>query len=510
MRIRDENKKAGHLLAFTSQKDNEDNFSIFFAIEGLEQFDSLVKVVKGMTECAENLNETYRFDEYSIGDIGQVENVFPEIDRSRLYRFDLDEFLDEESRFISGFCEIEFERLKQKGSPVFPDITTGAMATGPNFYDRREVIERIWNKAGEGKNLLLRAPRRYGKSSLLDHISKNPRGPWRVCVIDLQGGKSPEDFVEEILKGLMRGPSCSGCLPEELRELEVWKQNESRKMELLRAERRAIGRDWKRYAEALFRAMGSAEEPFLLILDEVSFLLEDMIGLHDRPLDRVRDLMSWFRSIRTNSPHVSFILSGSEHLPSFLESFGIVGFLDDLETVHLDLFTIETGREFIFMTLAGKKIVAGSAEIKEITDLMGEPIPYFLQLFLDAIVRKIRERKDSALHGLKEIYYETLLGPESKRYFESIYQQLERYGRYVKDGRLGAGKILNELASSDSIGRDGARTIWRETTGDTDRFDLMLNVLKDDFYIREDNVDGSISFSSKLLKEWWQRHSPTG
>jgi hypothetical protein len=42
MRLRDENQKTGHLLVFISKEERANNFSFFFPVEGLEQFDSLL------------------------------------------------------------------------------------------------------------------------------------------------------------------------------------------------------------------------------------------------------------------------------------------------------------------------------------------------------------------------------------------------------------------------------------------------------------------------------------
>ncbi|EFK12108.1 conserved hypothetical protein, partial [delta proteobacterium NaphS2] len=93
----------------------------------------------------------------------------------------------------------------------------------------------------------------------------------------------------------------------------------------------------------------------------------------------------WFDDIR-KTYDVRFIVSGSEHLPTFLKVFGIDGKLDDLKKETLDLFDKEIAREYIFLILSGRKIVVRNEEIDLIMNLMGNPIPYFLQLFLDVLI----------------------------------------------------------------------------------------------------------------------------
>ncbi len=508
MKLRDETQKTGHLLAFISRDERKDNFSLFFPVEGLAQFDSLFKITDGFERCFEPFKDKYVLNGYSIANIDGVEDAFPEVDKTRMLRFELEEFLTEDFRFIDDFATIILESLVKREHPVFPDIITGPMATGLNFYNRKEKVEEIWNDLQEGKNLLLRAPRRYGKSSLLDRISKIPPSGWRVCYVDLEGGESSEDFVEQILKGMIQKQDCNIYLPRHLSDLQIWKQSEGKKLNTLREERRRIRENWKEYAEALFTKMGSGQERFLLILDEVSFLVEDMISLHKEYKDKVNDLLAWFREVREKAGDLSFILSGSEHLPTFLESFDIEGRLDDLETIHLGLFGRQTAREFIFLALAGKKIVVRSAEIDLILDLMGDPIPYFLQLFLDTLGRFCRERQGLGADEIEAVYYRELLGPGSKRYFESIQKQLERYNRYGERNRAGAERLLDALAVKDSVDRGDIEAIWQDATGSRNKFEVILGILQDDFYIEID--DGQVSFSSKLLKDWWERHAMTG
>ena len=505
MRLRDKTQKTGHLLAFIAREDRSDNFSLFFPVEGLAQFDDLLEITDGF-ECAlEPFKDKYAFNGYSIANIDRVEDAFAEVDRAWMLRFDLVEFLDEDSGFNDKFAQNILERLIKRQYPIFPDIITGAMATGFNFYNRREKVEEIWRSLKDGKNLLLRAPRRYGKSSLLDRISTKALPGWRVCYVDLEGGKSPEDFVELILKGMIREQAFSACLPESLCNLEAWKETEGRKLEIVRRERKRIKENWQEYGEDLFASMGAAGGPFLLILDEVSFLLEDMISLDKAYKENVNEFMAWFSKTREREAGLSFILSGSEHLPTFLKLFGVEGRLDDFETIHLGLFGLQTAREFIRMALAGKGIVVLSKEIEQVLSIMGEPIPYFLQLFLDTLCRICVERKALSAEEIEAAYYGELLGPGSKRYFESIEKQLERYNRYGQRNRAGAERVLNELAVNESVDRRDLEAIWQVTTGSRDRFELMLGILQDDFYVKEDN--GMVFLASKLLKDWRVRHS---
>jgi hypothetical protein len=220
--------------------------------------------------------------------------------------------------------------------------------------------------------------------------------------------------------------------------------------------------------------------------------------------------MTWFRELRTQCNKIQFILSGSEHLPSFLDAFGIDSRLDDLEKVHLDLFYREIAREFIFLALAGQKVAASMREVDLMLALMGNPIPYFLHLFLDAICRTCKEKKSLSSAEIESVYYHHLLGSESKRYFESITRQLERYNRYGRRNTAGAKSILDRLAMAENpVAPEELKIVWQETTGGSEKFKIMLDIMRDDFYLATDE-NQHVFIDSKLIKEWWRKYGIAG
>ncbi len=512
MRLRNEKAETGHLLSFISKRDRSDNFSLFFPVEGLEQFDTLLEVTKGFEKCLKVWPGVYDYMGYSISDYGNIEKTFPEIDTNRIFFFEQCEFLSETSQFIEPFGKALLKRFIQKQNQIFPDIVTGAMAVGSGFYDREANIRKIWELLQNKKNILFRAPRRFGKTSLLNHIARNPHAGWQVCFVDLEGGDSAEKFVEKILMAMLEKECLVPYLPVHLAEQHIYAKTAGEQLAILRKERQAIQKDWKKYAEKLFNQVENSLEDthFLFILDEVSFLIEDMMDQKNDAEDQIKELMTWFHELRKQHNKIRFILSGSEHLPSFLSAFGIDSRLDDLEKAHLDFFDNEIAREFIFLVLAGQKVAAEIREIDLVLTLMGKPVPYFLHLFLDAICRTCKEKKSISSDEIESVYHHHLLGSESKRYFESIIRQLDRYNQYGRRNTAGAKSILGRLAIDEKpVATEELKIIWRETTGSFEQFEIMLEIMRDDFYlVKDENQD--VFIDSKLIKEWWHKYGIAG
>lgn len=478
----------------------------------MEQFDTLLEVTKGFEKCLETWPGMYDYMGYSISDYGGIEKTFPEIDTNRIFIFEQCEFLSETSQFIEPFGKALLKRFIQKQNQIFPNIVTGAMAVGSGFYDREAAIREIWELLQNKKNILFRAPRRFGKTSLLNYIARHPHEGWQVCFVDLEGGDSAEKFIERILAAMLEKECFDPYLPVHLAGQHIYAKTDSEQLAILRKERQTIQKDWKKYAETLFNQVENSLEDtrFLFILDEVSFLIEDMMEQKDDTEDQINELMIWFHELRKQRNKIHFILSGSERLPSFLSAFGIDSRLDDLEKAHLDLFDPEISREFIFLILAGQKVVAAIREIDLMLTLMGKPIPYFLHLFLDAICRTCKEKKKLSTDEIEAVYHHHLLGSESKRYFESITRQLDRYQRYGGRNTAGAKSILDRLAIDENpVAAEELKIVWQETTGSFKQFEIMLDIMHDDFYlVKDENQD--VFIDSKLIKEWWLKYGIAG
>ncbi len=121
-----------------------------------------------------------------------------------------------------------------------------------------------------------------------------------------------------------------------------------------------------------------------------------------------------------------------------------------------------------------------------------------------------RETSHISPDEIEAVYYHHLLGSESKRYFESITRQLDRYQRYGGRNIAGAKSILDRLAIAENpVAREDLKIVWRETTGDSDQFEIMLDIMHDDFYLVTD-ADQHVFMGSKLIKEWWQKFDTAG
>ena len=83
---------------------------------------------------------------------------------------------------------------------------TGLSVIGEDLYGRARELADLWEKLEEGEHVLMLAPRRVGKTSLMQELQRDPRDRWTVIYVDVQGGDGPADCVAAILAALAADP----------------------------------------------------------------------------------------------------------------------------------------------------------------------------------------------------------------------------------------------------------------------------------------------------------------
>ncbi len=80
----------------------------------------------------------------------------------------------------------------------------GTVVKEPNFFDRKDELKRIVNTLAGGNNLVLYAPRRYGKTSLVIKAMESLTTLGFVCIyFDFMSVYSRESFIEVFTKAIL-------------------------------------------------------------------------------------------------------------------------------------------------------------------------------------------------------------------------------------------------------------------------------------------------------------------
>ena len=78
------------------------------------------------------------------------------------------------------------------------------LATKDDFYNKKKEVSRILRNLEAGANLLIAAPRRAGKSSILYHLKDYPPQGFICLYVEVESARSTNDYYKKIYREIFK------------------------------------------------------------------------------------------------------------------------------------------------------------------------------------------------------------------------------------------------------------------------------------------------------------------
>jgi hypothetical protein len=199
-----------------------------------------------------------------------------------------------------------------------------------------------------------------------------------------------------------------------------------------------------------------------------------------------------------------------------LDQRGKVKLINDLKPELLPSFTVEEVQEFVTKMLRRHRVKFSAGAVERVLQLLGTPIPYFLQMLVQELHRNWKRNKARPVSAgtVSEVFNKTLLGEMARDKLQHYRTRIDVH--YPPEEREAACYLLNKLSLSEhGISRSTLLHLYRQIeakksgarTGQTldQAFQRLLLYLQSDFYV-EETGDGEYDFGSLLLKTWWKKY----
>lgn len=390
---------------------------------------------------------------------------------------------------------------------------TGSPVENDDFFDRPLDLARLQRELANSSNVLLTAPRRVGKTSLVLRLCEMERSVGSSAVfMNVEGCHDELAFAEKLVDGLNE----SGLYPELLGRVSLAFRKTRKVLSGMRVG--AAGVDMEmgtpedpdhstigRALESIFRKIESAGNPVLLAIDEMPELLLSL-NREEQGTERVSRLLHWLRALRqTHRKQVRWIFLGSIGLDNFVDDHGLRKTINDLTDMHLEALDLDEADQFLVRLGESNGLPLAPAQRSEIITRVGWPLPHHLQIVFHALIDSGTKQADAAA---VDAAFVRLLQPEGLSQFDTWRQRLdEQFGQsdattakdilrhlcQYPDGRTRS-QIVNALMST----RQSADPAAVE-----DQLSRLLLMLQRDGYLLES--DGRYAFRSFLLREYWHR-----
>src|SRR5947207_129446 len=196
-------------------------------------------------------------------------------------------------------------------------IQVGPPVRGDNFYGREAFVNLVGERLKTG-HVLLAAPRRFGKTSVMYKLIDHRQWNYIVVHADLERFQEPSELIAHLVEQLSRDSKLSKLLkgltwlPEK-----VWtfvKQN-IEEVELLKVKmklKEQLRQHWQERGEQILRLVANSPETIIFILDEFPMMIDRMARMKERRSEAI-DLLRWLRAMR-ESPltcNLRFLIAGS-------------------------------------------------------------------------------------------------------------------------------------------------------------------------------------------------------
>jgi uncharacterized protein len=381
---------------------------------------------------------------------------------------------------------------------------------------RGDFIDHLWRML-EGNNILLLAPRRFGKSGIMRHVFLNPRKGYLPLSFELEDVDSPEEFVWRVTKELLACDRTRAFLSKAKKlpsALMSWVKDNFEEAEFEGAKvkfKQSIREDWREAAKRMLMELEKADDTIIFLFDELPAMLDRIIEKQGDAA--ARDFLAWFRPIRLAQKDVlrrhRFIVAGSVGIDQILKKLGATDRLVDFTRLTVEPLDTESAGKLVHELAATFELTWDQPLSAKLVELIGAPVPYFIHIFFSQLGQLPRsERTRLTPTDLECIYAERVLGPTCRNYFDHYRTRLKRYGT---GGQNAALAVLRSVAGRERISRPALYDIYRKAHGrgaSEQGFDDVMADLEYDWYLRLDPDTNEFYFRLKVMQDWWRRWYP--
>ena len=373
------------------------------------------------------------------------------------------------------------------GPPVIGDDCFGREAFVQEFEQRLET-----------SSVLLLAPRRWGKTSVLRVL--RDRDSANRHYFDLYHLENASDFVAEVAATLAGPVARVRQKIGEILDRTLGRVNDIRIGELALELRDHLAGEpsWQDTAASVF---GSVPAGHVLIFDEFPVLAKTI--LDTSPTDAAA-LLRVLRHQRQRDQPPRMVFAGSTSLPEVCRRAALSDTINDLDLLPLPRFDRQIASELLRRLFASEAVPLDARSLNAILEIVGPEVPFFLQVLTRALLSEVRDTDAAVTPALvKRVYQDVLLGPDYRAYLDDFHGRLDR--SYLPGERDVATTVLSALSRRrEGLEQRALRDELVDHQRDEDLLDRVLLLLEGDFYVSRDG-EGRYRFANRYLADWWQR-----
>ncbi len=374
----------------------------------------------------------------------------------------------------------------------------GQAATGDNFYRRDELVENLWGKLKNGHHVLITAPRRVGKTSVLKYLQDNPIAYYEPVYIITESVNNANEYFRKIFKELIQLLSGFKKIGTQLKELIKSKKITSITIEGLTIDDDQI--DYFNELHLVIDQLDLGDTRIIFIVDEFAQTVENII--EDEGVENGKKFLEQNREIRHRtslSDKILFVYAGSIGIENIVSKINLVNSINDLYPFNIPPFTPEEAHGLVDKLTSDTNWTLDQTTKDYLIDRLKWLVPFYIQIILDELDKN--EELENKQIDQKDIDWAIDQAIQKRIYFEHWYTRLRK--AYKGNDFKFAKEVLNVTSDQDVITSHEILDLATKYEIDED-FREIINALKHDGYINNSENSKEYLYNSPLLRIWWK------
>ena len=383
-------------------------------------------------------------------------------------------------------------------------IITGQAARGENFFKRDILINKLWRKIDSDSSIIISAPRRVGKTSLMRYIEDNPKDEYYVVYVITESVYNENKYYKEIVKAILNCDSIKkrDKVINSIKDLakNIFNSIDEVGIDSVKFSKNIEFNYYEKFIE-IMRSIDLEGHKLIIMIDEFAQTIEN-IQQKEGTTSAVQLLKS-NRALRQNSDinnKFQFIYTGSISLEGITRRMDSSKFINDLDILKVTPLSEEEGKGLINELLKGLAFTMDDNTINHMLHKIKWLIPFYIQLAMDKIQDIYDEENFGVIYNNSvDIAIKRMIEENNK--FSSWHERLKVY----KNNDY---KFIIEVLNIISI-TEVKKITYNEIYDLAVKYNLeetykeLLETLIDDGYIN--NVEGErvYTFTSPILRMWW-------
>ncbi len=375
------------------------------------------------------------------------------------------------------------------------------------YFQRDEIVNKIFIELENKEHLLLSAPRRIGKSTIAKYITNNPKENQIIKYMIVQSIDTSEEFFKNLYNQLINDKEIFNGIEGYIERAKATTRAYISKVSgvSLQGNITINPKENIDYYQELLELINSLtiNKKIIIFIDEFPDALNNIVNkdksLAIKFLQKNRDLR-----INFSDKNLQFAYTGSTGLSNVVKKIDRLDLINDIVNIKIPQLTFDEAKELLQRLILGyqkheKSFNIDDETIKYILGKITWKIPYYMQIILSEIYEHYDNTKEVISASIVDDVFQEIVKSSSNHsdYFENWKSRLKKV--FKNDDYTFVIEVLNYIAKNDFIEYSIFNDLGVKHKVKEHKY--ILDVLEHDGYISEDNK--KYGFNSILLKEWW-------